>query len=203
MTIQIVTAPAAEPITLVEAKAHLRVDDATSDTLIASYIKAARQIAEGFMRRSLVRRTLRLSLDGFPSYGCPLLLPFAPVASISSVKYYDSDGALQTWSSAEYLLEADSEPARLQHHPDDAWPTDLHIGRLGVAQVEYVAGYAPSSDSPTDYAANVPDDIKSAIKLILGDLYEDREDTNVGNIVTSLPRGAEALMWPHRILRDC
>lgn len=205
MTVQIVTAPAAEPITLAQAKAHCRVrsGDTSHDDTLTAYIKAARAAVEQFTQRALCRRTLRLTLDAFPPYGCPILLPRSPVSSIDSVKYYDTDGTLQTWSSAEYLLEGDSEPARLKHHPDYTWPTDLHVGRLGVAQVQYVAGYTPSTDSPTDYAANVPDDLKSAMKLIVGDLFENREDTNVGNIVTQFPRGAEALMWPHRILRDC
>lgn len=199
----LVTAPSAEPVTLAEAKAHLRVDDTNSDSKITSLIKAARLTAENFMQRALCLRTYRLTLDRFPQYLCPLDLPMSPVLSIDSVKYYDTSGTLVTWSSAEYILEADSEPARLVHDPSFTWPTDYQQNRIGLVQVQYQAGYAASTDSPTDYAANVPDDIKAAIMLILGDLYENRESTLTGTRAAAvpLPYGAESLLYPYRILR--
>lgn len=205
MTPRIVTPPAAEPITLDEAKRHLRIRlaDTTHDEVLPGLIRAARSAAENFMQRALVQRTLRATLDAFPAYGGPILLPFSPVQSVDFVKYYNSDGTLTTWAAGEYLLETDGEPAQLLHHPSYYWPTSLHAGRLGAVQVQYVAGYTPGTGSPTDYAENIPDDIKAAIKLILGDLFENREDTVVGSQPASLPRGAHDLMWPYRILRDC
>src|SRR5690242_14642324 len=93
----VVTAPAAEPVTLAEAKDHLRVDDTNSDSRITSRIKAARTAAENFMQRALVQRTYRLTLEGFPANGCALELPFSPAVSVDSIKYYDTSGTLVTW----------------------------------------------------------------------------------------------------------
>lgn len=42
-------------------------------------------------------------------------------------------------------------------------------------------------------------DMKAAVLLTLGSFYEQREDQVVGQGVTKLPRGAEALLWPHRV----
>jgi uncharacterized phiE125 gp8 family phage protein len=202
MTVKVVLAPSAEPITLTEAKAHLRVSHSNDDTVIEACLKAAARAVENFTQRALVPRTLRLTLDSFPDYGYPILLPFSPVRSIDHIKHYDADGALTTWSSTEFFLDNDAEPARVLHLGEYAWPTSMYAGRLGAVQIQYQAGYEPGMDSPTDYGENIPDDLKAAVKLILGDLFEHREDTVIGN-PASLPRGAEALMWPYRILRDC
>ena len=63
----LVTAPASEPVSLTEAKAHLRLDSADDDSLITALIRSARETAEAHMRRALVSQTWRLSLDRFPA----------------------------------------------------------------------------------------------------------------------------------------
>ena len=63
----LVTAPASEPVSLAEAKAHLRIEAADDDSLIGALITAARQSAEAHMRRALMSQTWRLSLDRFPA----------------------------------------------------------------------------------------------------------------------------------------
>lgn len=66
LSLAIVTPPTTEPLTLQEARDHLRVDSTESDALIGGYLSAARAKAESYQRRQLMPATLRLSLDHFP-----------------------------------------------------------------------------------------------------------------------------------------
>lgn len=180
----------AEPVTLTEAKLHLKVDVVDDDDLIEGLIQAAREWVENYCRRSLVQRSLSLRLDCFPGVIC---LPRGPVISLTSVKYTDASGNLQTVSSSSYDSDLYSEPARVQPVFGGVWPVPK-VGALNSVLVTYEAGYSPSSDSPTDYAANVPAAIKSALKLHIQANYgRGVEDT------AKLMASAEALLAPFEV----
>ena len=91
-----ITAPAFEPLSLSEAKAHLRVDVADEDALITALITAARQYIEARTGRMLPQRNFVVELDGFPDGGADIVLPFPPVTAVASVSYFDTLGATQT-----------------------------------------------------------------------------------------------------------
>jgi len=65
MSIVVVTAPTVEPLSVGEAKDHLRVTDAADDSYIESLIKSARMEAEIVMGRTLTTTTFDWFLDGF------------------------------------------------------------------------------------------------------------------------------------------
>ena len=94
MGLTLVTAPPANPLSLEEAKAHLRVDHTDEDDLIEIYIKAATDYIDGrsgFLGRCIVRQTWRLVIDGF--HDNEIKIPLPPLRSVNSVKYDDADGA--------------------------------------------------------------------------------------------------------------
>lgn len=161
--------PSAEPVSRTEAKLHLRVDVTTDDTLIDTLIQAAREYVEKYTGRAYVRRTLRADL---PYFADSIRLPFAPVISISSVKYYNDESptVLTTLDSAYYNLQA--VKATVNRNPGYSWPAVYPFPN--AVQITYVAGYAPTS-SPEVEAENVPAAVKAAILLTVGDLYENRE----------------------------
>lgn len=192
--------PPAEPVTLTEAKAHLRVDISDDDDLIAAQIMAARHYVEQWTGRKLVEQTLETRLDCFP-IARPITLPCGPVRSITSVDYIDADGALQTWAPSQYQADTVSLLARIKPAYGKTYPV-TRVGDLGAVRITYVAGYAPSSDSPTDYAENVPPLAKSAIKLLLTALYENRSPVVVGSISKALEFSLESLLWTLRIRHD-
>ena len=66
MAVKLITPPALEPISLQEAKAHLRVDFGDDDDYISALITAARDFAEGFTRRAFLTQSWLLALDHFP-----------------------------------------------------------------------------------------------------------------------------------------
>lgn len=163
----VTTAPAAEPLTATEAKAHLKVDTSDDDTLITSLISAARIAVENYLTQKLVTQTITEYFDAFPANGI-IELTFWPVALITHIKYYDSDGDLQTWDSANYQADIygtfGQGPARIWTAYSVTYPTTRDM--LNAVEVRYVAGYGAASA--------VPELIKSAIRLLLSDMYDER-----------------------------
>ena len=132
------TPPTAEPISLNEAKLHLRQDGAGDDVLIPSIIRAARDAAERFLRRQLVTATWQLKVDAWPAVDFEL--PRPPLASITSITYVDADGTTQTLAASYYDALADEEPGRVIRGYLDTWPTVR--GHAEDVTVTFVAGYA-------------------------------------------------------------
>lgn len=187
MPLILVTAPAAEPITLTEAKAHLRVTGTDEDTLIAALIAAARQNLDGrdgWLGRSLMPQTWELRLYAFPA---SITIPLPPLQSVDSIKYIDLDGDEQTLDPALYQVVA-GEPARIVPAYGQTWPSTRC--QPEAVRVRFTAGYAD--------AASVPAPIKAAILLNVGTLYRDRETVNIGNIVAELPT-VSLLLSPFRV----
>lgn len=198
MPVQLVTGPVEEPITLAEAKNHLRIDYSDDDALIQSQIIAVREYAETATNRAFVAQTWKYVLDAFPSVPSQALswqaafgqfnLPFPPLQSVTSIVWLDTAGNPTTVSSSDYVVDAASEPARVALAYGKSWPSNPLQTIAGV-QVTYAAGYAS--------AAKVPESIKQMVKLLLGSYYQNREDVVLDRRVAAieLPKGFEALRW--------
>lgn len=185
-------APAAL-IDLDAAKVHLRVDGDDEDALIASYVAAATDRLDGIggiLGRCLMPQTWTASFWGFA--GDRLRLPLRPVASITSVKYYDTAGTLQTFSAAKYGLLTDELGPYVRLLYPNIWPADVAVDRDNAVVVTFVAGYAD--------AASVPAPIKAAILLMVGDLYANRETAVIGVPAAEIPMSTtvQALLAPYR-----
>ena len=193
MSLKIVTAPALEPISLDEAKLHLRVDldDATEDALINSLITTARQYCEGYQRRNYITQTWELWLDDFP----PLIyinIPLPPLQSVTHVKYYGTDDTEYTFSSDDYFVDTKSEPGRVSLGYIKQWPSTTLRPVNGVC-VTFVAGYG---DADTD----IPQSVKQAMLLLIAAWYEQREAfTTSGINISVVPMAVDALLWLDRI----
>ncbi len=170
MKLEVVTAPSSEPITLAEAKLHLRVDFSTDDDLITSLIEASRRRCEAAIGQAFVTTVFDWYLDRWPStergaYYPRITIPVAPVASVASITYYDSTNTLQTWSSTEYDVSTGS-PGRIGVGFGYVVPNVY--SRLDAFKIRFTAGYGSASA--------VPANIKAAIKADLTNLYENRGD---------------------------
>jgi uncharacterized phiE125 gp8 family phage protein len=180
MPLQLITPAAEEPVSLAEAKRHLRVESADDDALIGSLISAARQAAETLTGRQFVTARWKLVLDSFPGpslMGVPaglpfslpahaILLPKCPVQSVFAIRYLDMAGTTQTMPRADYTADTACEPARVTPVFGSAWPVSLP--QIGAVVLVFAAGYGD--------AASVPAGIKSWIKLRVGSLYAHREE---------------------------
>jgi uncharacterized phiE125 gp8 family phage protein len=191
---QVATAPTTEPVTLNEVKRHLRIEltDSAHDLLLTDLIKAARSRCEAFLNRRLVTQTLDFFVDAFPATDF-IELPGGRLASITSLKYTDSDDAETTWASTNYFASTTAEPGRLNLAYNISWPTATLKPRDAVV-VRYVVGYGA--------AAAVPLGIRAGIMLSIGHLFHNRSDVIVQQGVTGIqvPQAAESAWWPHRIL---
>lgn len=164
-----VTAPAELPVTVAEAKARIVLDHGDDDAVMAGLVAAATDFLDGprgLLGRCIVTQTWEERFEGFPCYGEPLELAVSPLASLTSVKYFDSDGVEQTLDPAGYEVMDNGDTPIV--HAFDGWPaTDRR--RTFPVTVRTVCGFGA--------AANAPASLKEAIILHAGALYEGRAVT--------------------------
>ena len=192
MSWQITTEPATEPITLVEAKAHLRVDFSDEDDYIDTLIVSARRYCEAYCNRVFITQTWRQNLSEWVN---PIQLKVNPVISVTSLKYYDTNEAQQTITdnANNYQKDLNSDVAKIYEGLVNTFPA---IGStINPIEIITVCGYGA--------AADVPDDIKHAIKFMVSYFYENREGVNVplNNAASDIkpPTAVKSLLTRYRI----
>ena len=168
LMLQEVTAPTSEPITLGEAREHLRVDFSDDDTYIGNLITAMRQLFQRDIAwRTLVTTVWRQRYDAFPPGDTPIELPLPPLVTADHIKYYDTTGTLKTWTASNYSTDVDSEPGRVFPVYGRVWPaTREKVGQ--TVEIQFTAGCAVASVEEKD---------KMALKCMVAELYERREET--------------------------
>jgi len=180
MPMQLLTPPAGEPVSLEEAKLHLRVDFNDDDGLIQMLISSARQAAETITNRQFMTARWRMILDSFPGpslMGVPagqpftlpghaILIPKSPVQSVVAINYLDMASVQQTMPAANYTVDAACEPARITPIFGQIWP--IPLPQIGAVSVTFDVGYGDASA--------VPEGIKSWIKMRVASLYTYREE---------------------------
>lgn len=192
-----------EPVSLDEARKHLRIEPFGSpeihpdDSYIETLISVAREWCEQYTRRALATQTVMVSTDDFPSgesiYSTAIKLPLTPLQSVTFVKYYDTDNVEQTLSSSVYYV--DTFEGAIYLEINQSWPQTN--GK--PVTIEYIAGYT-NGESPDNYPFPYP--IKAAMLLLIGNYYENRqEDVAAGTRATfnSLPTGVYNLLQPYRM----
>lgn len=179
-----------EPVSVTDAKAHLRVTISSDDTLIGKYLLAARRHAESYIRGAIVQQSWDYSIDGRWPFICAdgkyrnrIELPLHPVASVTSVSYVDTSGVTQTLSPSLYTVHLDGTVPYIEKAYDATWPDVRDVPEAII--VRFVAGY----DS-------VPEEIRTAILLHTEILY-DRNS----NEKALLEQSRDALLDPYRVLR--
>ena len=179
------TAPAVEPVTLSEAKAHCRVDTTADDALIQSYITTAREWVEDYIDRALVTQQLVMKLDAFPA---EIELPRPPMiasgtATAVTITYVTGEsGGTATLSASEYRVDRDSTPGVIRTLYGGSWPS--HLLDQNSVTVSWWAGYGD--------AASVPQRVKSALLMCVHELYEKRGD---GQMPAAAMRLLDSVSW--------
>lgn len=208
MTLVLVTPPAVEPITLPEARLHLRLDgegspdvradDALIEGLIAGLTKRL-DGSSGILGRALCTQTWDLFLDEFPCLTTQdiqkgktqpdIKVPLPPLQYVEFIRYVDGDGIVQTLSPAAYQVAgagSGEARARIVPAPTYSWPSTRCQSE--AVRIRFVAGYLDNS-SPGDTQAGVPGNIKLGLKAALAWLYEGRGDESM-----PLPAQVQALL---------
>ena len=208
------TQPAAEPVTLAQAKLQLNVEAefTDDDTLISGLIVAAREYAENFCNRSFYTRNMQLTLDFFPypTYGgtinpndrhvmygrywheLAIKLPRPSCTSVTSITYVDLDGTAKTLDPSQYSIDLTSEPARIVPAPGLYWPyTQTYLP--GSVKVLYTAGsYGDGVTIDT-----CPQSIKQAMLLLVSHWYSNRNAAAV-SVPRAIELGVQSLLDPYK-----
>ncbi len=185
------TAPAVEPVTLSEAKAHLRVDTATDDAYIGSLITAAREWVEQYLDRTLVHTQWVMRFDKFPPDGThDIELPRPPMATAGTttavaLTFTFENGTTSTYSTASYRVDRDGVPGTVKTLYGQTWPP--HLQDDNAISVTWWGGYGASGTS-------VPAAIRHAILMLVGFWYEHRSTVLVGSISKQLEFAVESLL---------
>jgi uncharacterized phiE125 gp8 family phage protein len=191
MPLILTSGPAVEPVTLADAKAHLRIDGTAEDTLIASLIVTSRLHVEAAAGLALITQSWSWYIDAWPS-GHAVKLPLRPVESIAAVRLYDEAAAATTLDPATYFLDGAASPPRLVRHGALPWPKPGRIAN-GI-EVAFSAGYGNA-------AADVPAPIRQAILLLVAHWYEHRSPLEQGAQPEPLPTMVSELLAPYRAMR--
>lgn len=188
MTNRIFTEPASEPVTLAELRDWLGIKQATDtsrDAVITSRIKSARRVAEDFTRTAFITQTWDFYADDFADS----LELKSKLQSVTFLKYTDEDGTVQTMDAADYQIDLINH--RIVPAYDTEWPCTRAVPN--AVQVRYVCGYG--------VATAVPEDIKEAIKFIVGHWENFQASIEGGVTMTRIPYAVENLLWPYRDMR--
>lgn len=197
----LIAPPAAEPVSLAEARAWLRVDTNDEDAAIASLISVGRMLVESATRRALVTQGWRLTLDAWPTSGgdgswsilstrpspapSEIVIPFAPVQSISAIRIYDVANQPQTLGQTTYRLVGAPERARILFA---AQPPQPGAKAAGI-EIDLVAGYGDPPDTPAA--------LRHAILALVSWWFDNRGDV-ASTGADNLPPRAAALIAPFR-----
>lgn len=192
MIISRVTEPTTEPLTLQEAKDHLRLEHNLDDVYVQALIRAAREYVEKVTWRALMNQTWLATACGFPTRCDFIELPKGNLVSVEAVTYLDGAGVQQTLSPTLYELDQDSVPGRLWLMYGASWPTTLD--RWNAVRVRYVAGYGTTTDK-------VPQPVRQAMLLLVSQMYEHRVPEITGTIVAKVNFAVEALLAMYRLRR--
>jgi uncharacterized phiE125 gp8 family phage protein len=189
MALVLTSGPATEPVTVAEAKAHLRIDGTAEDVLIASLILTSRLHIEAALGLALVTQSWKLLLDRWPKEHVPL--PLYPAQSVASVKVYAADGTPTTIAAGDYLVDTASRPGRLVAN-GVSWPAPGKAA--GGIEIAFTAGYGAA-------ATDVPAPIRQALLLLVAHWYEHRDPIEIGTDSTIIPAAVSELLKPYRMRR--
>jgi uncharacterized phiE125 gp8 family phage protein len=174
-----------EPISLEEAKDHLRVVDFDEDDdYIAGLITTARHAVERATRRSLW--TGQTWEAGYARWARRLSIPVPPLVAVSVVTYYDSDNVLHTVSSTDYVVDASGSQRAVLGFTSDFGVPAHSDDYLAPVRVAFTAGYAD--------ADAMPEGLRRAMFYLIQHFYDNRSPVGINVNLNKMPYTFEFLL---------
>ena len=186
MSLVLTAAPAVEPVSLADARAHLRVDGTAEDAFISSLIITSRLHIEAALGLALINQSWTWTIDAWPGvagvefpvwslspldrisrrdFDVGVALPMRPVRTIDQIRIKAADGTPTVLAPQRYVLDGTSHPARLlptlQALPNPGQPVQ------GI-QIDFTAGFSAA-------ASDVPAPIRLALQMLVAHWFENRE----------------------------
>ena len=182
--------PSAEPLTLDEIRAHVRVDGGMEDALLQSLLLTSRLHIEAALGLALITQRWRLVLDLWPQDGV-VDLPLSPVLSIDEIRVLGRDGTVHVVAGSDYQLDASARPARIVRH-EGSWPGPGR--KVAGIEIDFTAGFGGTSN-------DVPEPVRQALLLLVAHWYEHRDPIEIGTPATAVPHAVTRLLNPYRAVR--
>ena len=183
-------APVKPVVSVDELKAHLRIRTDKDNEYLKTLIAAARASAQLYTGRTFVTATLEYRLDAFPPGRDPFRMPQAPLITVSSIAYTDSNGDSQTLSASLYAVDVNSEPGRVYPIINESWPDTQAIE--DAVLVTFTAGYGVQPSS-------TPYQLRLGLMQIAGHWYRNREPM-LDKAMSEIPDVGRLLLDPWRIV---
>tara|TARA_R110002050_G_scaffold179110_3_gene312316 strand:- start:1401 stop:1991 length:591 start_codon:yes stop_codon:yes gene_type:complete len=180
-------------VSLIEAKLHCKIDVTTDDSLITNLISAATHLSEEYTNRFFINTDVTMVCSDWIDLDWLFKNNVTFDYSTNTIKYYaPNDGnSLTTWDSSNYNVLSEYQPTKVSLIENKSFP-DIQQ-RPDAISITYTAGYGAS-------ASDVPQEIKQAILLTIGNWYANRESVVVGRIATELPLNVKWLLDTYKIL---
>ena len=176
--------PAVEPVTLAEAKAHMRIDAADEDDLIGALLAAARVAAETEIRRVMIEQSWRAFVEAWPASG--IALPVQPALSVDAVRAIDTDGAATVLDPGDYAFDVADGTVALENA----------VAGTDHYEIDFKAGYGAAGD-------DVPQPLRQAILMLATHWHEHRSAVDDSNDATRTPLAYRELIAPYRRMALC
>ena len=183
----LLTPPAVEPVSLAEAKAHLRVGHADDDQFIATLIAAASRQVGAQTGLALIEQQWTVFRDDWPENGV-FELPYAPLTAVEELASFGDDDTKAVIDPAHYYIDAASRPPRLLLRGSRIWARPGRIGN-GIAATVTVGFGAAGID--------VPEPLRQAMLVLMAHWYEHRGNANPPRV----PLTVDQLTRPFRGVR--
>jgi uncharacterized phiE125 gp8 family phage protein len=189
MTATLLTGPALEPVSLLDVKAHLRVDHDDDDALLTAAIVSARVHVEAAIRRVLIEQTWRIHLDRWPRKRI-FRVPVAPLIAVDAVRVRDAEGGSTLVDADDYEVDVASVPGRLVLAAAAPSPPGRAVNGI---EIDVTAGYGATT-------LDVPSPLRHAVMMLVAHWYEHRGAVGHDLAGETPPLGFAALIAPYRIL---
>ena len=187
MALLLTSPPTAEPVTLVDAKAHLRLTIPDDDVYITTLITTARRAVENRFAISLMQQSWALFADAWPADNV-FRIPLWPVLSVDGLTSFADDDTALIIDPGNYFLDAATRPARLALRQGRAFPAPTR--KINGLKLSFTSGFGAT-------AASVSAEIKQALMAIVADWYQNRGDDQGG----ALPAVALEILSAYRNAR--
>lgn len=187
MNLKVIEGSNTEVVTLEEVKNHLRIDGDDEDSIISSYIQAAREYAEIFTGRSFVEKTYEYITNPKEKYAY-IELPMPPLVEVLEVSAMQSTNEELLNEGKDYYIIKGYDESLIYPSLERGWPKET-LDRLGGIKVKYRAGYSEA-----------PMSVKQAILILVAHFYENRENL-IARDYKEIPFGVSSLLRPFWVPR--
>ena len=179
--------PMVKPISVAEAKKHLRIEHMDDDGYLDRLVDAAVSYvdANGVLGKPIIVRKFVLEFTEKPTW--PVRLPFSNFTELENIKVIQ-DGTLVTLENDDFQIGSDGDFRTVSPIKGTDWPVADDVPY--AYQICYKAGMSGN-------AGGVPETIKHALLLLVAHWYEHREAVEPNSLMP-LPFGFNELIGVHK-----